>query len=506
MTSALTSRLNRFAIVATLLVLAAITPAAAQPEEASALPDAPLHEQILDIPGDRARPVTLQVTLYTPSGPGPFPLAVMNHGATAVSAQNRGARYHLTFSAYYFLSRGYAVVLPMMRGFAGSGGSVIHRGCDLAALGVADARDIGAVIDDMVHRPFIDGSRIVVAGQSFGGWNTLAFGTLGYPNVKGLINFSGGVRDSSCPADDASLVAAAAYYGAHTRIPSLWFYGENDQLFPPATWRGMYSRYTSAGGGAELVDIGVFMSNSHEMLSYPESLPIWTPKVDAFLSRIGMPGKLVNAGYLPTPPPPPTGFAALDDVDAVPYIGDKGRAVYRQFLADSLPRVFVIAPDGTAAAFVRGFDPLARALRACGAHIAGCQVYAVDRKVVWRGAPSAAVRVSPPLRRVNATVPGGTTSTLDMSYGVNPDCSPRGVPKLWITRPPAHGTAQVATRDDHPRYAQGNPYARCNTVRVPVAVVTYTPATGFAGADSLGFEEIDLDHQDRAFQITITVK
>lgn len=46
----------------------------------------------------------------------------MNQGATKASATNRGERYHFTISAYYFLSRGYAVALPMMRGFAGLGG------------------------------------------------------------------------------------------------------------------------------------------------------------------------------------------------------------------------------------------------------------------------------------------------------------------------------------------------------------------------------------------------
>ena len=512
MTRRMTHR-RRLTIAATVLLLAAIPLAAIPPvwaqteaAEADARPNAPLNERILSIPGDPTQPVTLQVTLYIPDGPGPFPLAVMNHGATAVSTQNRGSRYHLTFSAYYFLSRGYAVVLPMMRGFAGSGGSVIHRGCDLAAMGIANAQDIRAVIDAMVHLPGIDASRIVIAGQSFGGWNALAFGTLGCPNVKGLINFSGGVRDTSCPRDDADLVAAAAYYGAHTNIPSLWFYGENDQLFPVQTWRAMHARYASAGGHAELVDVGTFMSDSHEMLSYPESLPMWTPKVDAFLTRIGLPGRLVNAAYLPTPLPPPTHYAPLEDANAVPYLSDKGRAMYRQFPADPLPRVFVITPNGGAASFHQGFDPLERALRACRARGADCQVYAVDHDVVWSGSSPLAAAGSPQRRHVNATVPSGKTTTLDMSYGVNPDCSSRGLPKIWITQPPGHGSARVATRDDHPRFAPDNPYARCNAARVPVVVVDYTPVSGFTGADVLGFEEIDLDHRDRAFLFAITVK
>jgi dipeptidyl aminopeptidase/acylaminoacyl peptidase len=93
-------------------------------DDDSQLPIAPLHEQILSLPGDSIYPINLQVTLFEPPGTGPFPLAVMNHGTTNASATNRGERYRLTTAAYYFLSRGYAVVLPMMRGFAGSGVSV----------------------------------------------------------------------------------------------------------------------------------------------------------------------------------------------------------------------------------------------------------------------------------------------------------------------------------------------------------------------------------------------
>lgn len=109
----------------------------------------------------------------------------------------------------------------MMRGFAGSGGNLTHRGCDVGALGVANARDIRAVIGYMAAQPNIDGRKIIVSGQSFGGWNTLVLGMLAIPNLRGLISFSGGVRASDCPAQDASLIAAAGYYGAHTGVPTL---------------------------------------------------------------------------------------------------------------------------------------------------------------------------------------------------------------------------------------------------------------------------------------------
>ncbi len=104
-------------LIASLLFLAIAGKAQGQIEGFNPVlaPSAPLNEKVLKLPGDPHRPVTLEVTLYMPSGIGPFPLAVMNHGATTASASNRGTRYRYTMSAYYFLSRGYAVALPMAR-------------------------------------------------------------------------------------------------------------------------------------------------------------------------------------------------------------------------------------------------------------------------------------------------------------------------------------------------------------------------------------------------------
>ena len=163
---------------ASAMLAAILCAGAAQAQETdSRTPAMPMHEQVLTMPGDPARPVSLEVTLFTPPGDGPFPLAVMNHGATGASASNRGERYRFTVSAYYFLSRGYAVALPMARGFAGSGGDLIHLGCDLAGVAEGNARDIRAVIGALEQRPDIDRTRVVVAGQSFGAWNTLGIGT-----------------------------------------------------------------------------------------------------------------------------------------------------------------------------------------------------------------------------------------------------------------------------------------------------------------------------------------
>ncbi len=357
-------------------------------------PPVSMNERVLNVPGDPYRPVTLEVTVLTPPGAGPFPLAVMNHGATDKHTKihdPKEPRYHHTFSAYYFLSRGYAVALPMMRGFAGSGGEVENHGCDLATTGLNNAKDIDAVINYFKTQPYIDSKHIVVAGQSFGGFNALALGMFDDPDIKGLINFAGGLRVSSCNQLESSLLSAFSYFGSKSRHPSIWFYGDNDQVFPQSLWQAMHSNYTQAGGYAELVSYGSFMEDSHQLLAYPESLAIWTPKVDDFLNRIGMPSKLLYPDYLPVQTPQPTNYAAIDDAEAIPYLNDQGREVYQKYLSKKFPRALVISPKGSIYSQSGGFDPFGRAMRECAKSNNDCQPYAVDNYVVWlRPTPASA--------------------------------------------------------------------------------------------------------------------
>lgn len=452
--------------------------------------------------GDPARPVSLEVTLFKPSGPGPFPLAVMNHGATGNSATNRGERYRFTVSAYYFLSRGYAVALPMMRGFAGSGGTILHLGCDLGAIADGNARDIGAVVEALARRPDIDRSRIVVAGQSFGAWNTLGVGAAPPAGVRGLISFNATLRASDCPAADSSLISAAGQFGARTSLPSLWFYGDNDSLMPVSTWQSVFDRYKHAGARAELVDIGRFKDDSHQFLSSPESLPLWAPKVDAFLARIGMPSATVYPDYLPAALPPATHWASLSDAAAVPFLSDQGRVIYQHFLDIPEPRAFVIAPNGSVSQASRGYDPLGFALRSCG-RMAGpsqCKPYAVNDDVVWSGP-----KQGEPTRVVAKAVHANASTSLGAFFEVNRDCSSRGLPKVAISAAPGHGTATVAPRDEHPAFPPSNPLFACNTAMVRALGVMYTPAPGYAGTDALTIDEVGLNGQHQVIRVELSV-
>ncbi len=337
----------------------------------------------------------LIVTLYQPDGAGPFPLAIVNHGANGKKEKPAAMQRHrFTYLAYYFLSRGYAVALPMMRGYAGSGGAQGHYHCDLASLAMDNGRDIEGVINGLSSDAQIDTSRVVVAGQSFGGWNTLGLGALQPRDVRGLVNFVGGIETSGCAdaqgGPSQSLVQAAGRLGSSTLLPELWFYGENDSLFGPDVWQPMHDAFVAHGAQVQLVDVGSIMDDSHQLLSHPETIALWAPKVDAFLMRIGLPGREVLPRYLPSLPPAPSHFAALEDVAAVPWGGAAVQASYRNFLTQPLPRAFVISPAGLAADVHGGFDPLARALGMCARSRVDCVPYAFDNDVVFVPPPAVA--------------------------------------------------------------------------------------------------------------------
>ncbi len=344
--------------------------------------DAKLNESVCYVPVGSWPSVKLQVTIFEPDGRGPFPVAVLNHGK-ATGRPCDEPRYRSVYAARYFLSRGYAVILPMTRGFAGSGGETWLRGCNIEEMGIQQARDISDVIRYLSTRPDLDTTRIVLFGQSVGGFAALALGTLEISGVKCLVNFAGGINAPSCPAWQEDLVIAAGNYGQRTRAPSIWFYGDNDSKFPPPVWRAMFERYTAAGGHAELEAYGPFMEDSHNFLGKIEALPVWVPKLDAFLARAGLPGENLHPELLPAPYPKATRFAAIDDVAAVPLINEKGRQDYREFLKKAMPRVFVVATNGSCISTDGGYDPLARAKSLCKQHNLRCQVYAVDDQVVW---------------------------------------------------------------------------------------------------------------------------
>ena len=99
----------------------------------------------------------------------------------------------------------------------------------------------------------------------------------------------------------------------------------------------------------------------------------------------------IHAG-LGVPAQTTIGFAPLEKADAVPFLKEKGRGAYKEFLSTPTPRAFAIAPNGAWASSSRSVpgsrqqvDVVGYAMENCNRRGNGeCKLYALDERVVWR--------------------------------------------------------------------------------------------------------------------------
>ena len=143
----------------------------------------PLNENVIRIPMTVSRPggvqrLTLEATLYRPSGPGPFPLVVLSHGTSRNPRERLGERLRYDAQSWKFVSMGFAVVIPMRRGYGHSGGDYAEGEglCDHShfyAAGLQFAPDLRATVEYVSALPGIDPQRLVLVGHSSGGFASL---------------------------------------------------------------------------------------------------------------------------------------------------------------------------------------------------------------------------------------------------------------------------------------------------------------------------------------------
>lgn len=247
---------------------------------------------LVPLPGER---LLMHATVLRPPGPGPFPLAVINHGSNQSSllrAQFEPSDYE--FVSHWFLDRGYAIALPLRPGHGATGGPYFEDqgrcdSADYAKSGAATADSIKAAIDYFTAQPFVRKSGVVVTGQSAGGWGALALAARNPDNVRAVINFSGGRggRADDRPNNNCSpnrLVAAAAAFGRMARIPTLWLYAENDSYFAPNLSSQMADAFRKAGGDIEYHLLPSFGSEGHMFIEDSAAAATWRPIVDTFLA------------------------------------------------------------------------------------------------------------------------------------------------------------------------------------------------------------------------------
>jgi dienelactone hydrolase len=235
----------------------------------------------------------IDVTVFKPSGPGRFPIVVLSHGSPR-NAQERKleGRQRLAAQSAQFVKMGFAVLVPTRRGYGNSEGrwAEAYGPCsnpDYYHAGLESARDLRAAVEAVRHEPWADATRIVLAGQSAGGFGSVAASSMPIEGLRGVVNFAGGRGslgpDSVC--GEARLVEAMSRYGSAARVPELWIYSVNDRFFPPQLARRMYEAFVRSGGVAEFIEAPATGLDGHGY--FARAMDDWSPRVAAFLQRIG---------------------------------------------------------------------------------------------------------------------------------------------------------------------------------------------------------------------------
>jgi dienelactone hydrolase len=232
----------------------------------------------------------LEMTLLLPdgTGPGPYPVAIFNHGDIEISMSY--IRYHARFRemivAREFLRQGIAVAMPARPGIGMSEGVYSYPGTQLTD---ADAsyrarvhtRPIMPAIEYLRQEKELDSRKMIVVGQSAGAYATMYIASQNPPGVIGAINFAGGRSDhrTGDPANfrNPITIEANAEFGKTTHIPVLMIYAENDSRGTANTIRLSHEAFVHSGGTATLVLTPPLAVDGHYLYHYPD---LWR---DAFL-------------------------------------------------------------------------------------------------------------------------------------------------------------------------------------------------------------------------------
>ena len=369
-------------------LLAGLAAGAVQAQEDHSYYGPRLIEERVRIPAQNGR--TLAATVLRPEAQGPFGAVILNHGVSA-SARERARESSdlLINAAAVFARRGYVVVMPLRRGFGTTGGEMAEDpgSCSNPDYRTAEsnaADDVMAAYDYARALPYVDGNRMILAGQSAGGMVALyTAGTRTPPGLQAVLAFAagrGGDPDIN-PGVPCAIEPVARVFdmiGKSIRVPVLMNYSENDLFFSPKVSRQWFDRLSASWQDAEYALQPSFGKDGHYLFGDTLGVRYWLPTVEGFLAKHGIAFARLDAAD-----PERSPLLALERVPNIK--SDACRGLYRAFLESPGPRAYAVSGDGRCG-FAGGL-PDARdvAMKQCSTVAkSGCTLYAVDDELLWK--------------------------------------------------------------------------------------------------------------------------
>jgi len=237
------------------------------------------------------RPVALELVARRPSGPGPFPTLVFNHGSTGSGTNPAVFRRTMACAplADFFAERGWQVIFPQRRGRGKSGGlydegfkldrSGYSWDPQLSLPGVDRAiEDLDAVMEHICARPDVKQEHLVIGGTSRGGILAIAYAGERPSIFKAAINFNGGWLGRACPTH-LEVNRKTFLRGSAFPRETLWLHGSHDQYYRIAHCRENFDAFRAAGGR------GAFhaLRGGHALIYRPQ---LWAATMTDYLDAI----------------------------------------------------------------------------------------------------------------------------------------------------------------------------------------------------------------------------
>ena len=238
----------------------------------------------------RSGTFTLHALLWRPTGTGPFPAVLYNHGSGPQTDPQRPEVLGPVFARHgyvflYVFRRGAGLSANqgtnsgelMSRAFAAKG----QDGRNLVQLQLLDAEmnDVVAGLSFLRSRQEVDGTRIACVGHSFGGSLALLLADR-EPALKALVLFGAAAGSwNGSPPLRARLLAAAG-----GKTPVFFAYTANDFTVVPA--HALSAEMTRLGRPNRVQiypPVGKTAEEGHDFVH--TAIPMWEPQVFAFLDE-----------------------------------------------------------------------------------------------------------------------------------------------------------------------------------------------------------------------------
>jgi dienelactone hydrolase len=263
------------------------------------LPEKRLVERIPTAFVEDGVPVSLELVIYKPTGPGPFPMLMFNHGSTGNG--NRPAEFKTTWTnpalAKFFNDKGWLVAFPQRRGRGKSDGTYdegfeVNRAAgyscnpNLSLPGLERALiDMDVATDYLSARPDVDNKRMLIGGVSRGGIASVVYAGTRPTRFQGVVNFVGGWVGDDC--NTVELINTVSFKrGAAYLKPMLWLYGENDPFYKMEHSRKNFDSFISAGGkGVFKVFSPATGQSGHGLVAMPN---LWLKDLTSYLDQLDL--------------------------------------------------------------------------------------------------------------------------------------------------------------------------------------------------------------------------